>query len=606
MYSQPGIFNVLDYGMVPNKSDALTAENNALALQATIDAAQAFCNSPSGQPCGAIILIPSNDTVPIEGSPGSDGEGGVYYIAVPSALPSLAAAVTITCPCPLLLLGTGNGTLLMMVENSNSEYGHVFSIEINDMNNIEINDMNNIDIGGLSFQDFQIQYAQGATSVLSTAAALHLKTARNVRLFRMILIDCPIGAALENSLQFSMIDCEVQNNLNSGTAVSFGNSPSSAKEVYIAGCIFEAVGEAYGTGTCLLFLEADEVRVVNTRIDSFQQGILMSATAAVLHLFFENVSVFTAALAEASEYVAAPALVIAPQIGASVTQATFVGCEFSPVAGGAGINEGPGISIDTGSGGIIDQIRFVSCYSCTWPGAGMQINGGTNIEVLGGYYSCNGGATPSPPTSVSAGIAITAESGDVTGVRIVGAACNNSIYKALESLPGPEIPTQQDGIYIENESWAISNVLIDSCDLSGNLSYGIGVAATATSEGPGVADLFIRACNLTSNGAGALDVTGTATIEVTDCAGYNDQATVIWTVAPASSATIANYIYGYYGPVAFYVTGNANATVHSITIDGHTTALVSGGFTLGPGEFASIGWTTMVPGSSPNFLMVGK
>ena len=50
------------------------------------------------------------------------------------------------------------------------------------------------------------------------------------------------------------------------------------------------------------------------------------------------------------------------------------------------------------------------------------------------------------------------------------------------------------------------------------------------------------------------------------------------------------------------MTGNANATVHSITIDGHTTALVSGGFTLGPGEFASIDWTTMVPGSSPNFL----
>jgi Right handed beta helix region len=600
MYSQPGIFNVLDYGMVPNKSDALTAENNALALQATIDAAQAYCagGPPNGPTYGAIILIPSNDTVPIDGSPGSDGDGGIYYIAVPSASP-IGAAVTVTCPYSLLFLGTGNGTLLMMVENSNNEYGDVFWIDLADSTN------SNSTIGGISFQDFQIQFAQGATGVLSTAAAIHLKrSARNVRLFRMILIDCPVSAALDDSLQFSMIDCEVQNNLNSGTAVTFGNSPKSAKEAYIAGCIFEATGDAYGTGTCLLFSEADEVRVVNTRIDSFREGVVMSATAAVIHLFFENVSVFTVPYPEGAEYPLAPALLIVPQAGASVTEATFVGCEFSPAAGSAGDSEGPGISIDTSSGGIIDQIRFVSCYSCMWPGAGMQINGGTNIEILGGYYSCNGGS-PSPPISLSAGIVITAGASEVTGVRIVGAACNNSIYNALESLPGPQPPTQQYGIYVENENWSISNVLIDSCDLSGNLSYGAGVTATATSEGPGVADLFIRACNLTSNGTGALGVTGTATIEVTDCAGYNDQARV-WTVAPASTATIANYIYGYYGPVAFYVTGNANATVHSITIDGHTTALVSGGFTLGPGEFASIDWTTMVPGSSPNFLMVGK
>ena len=88
MYLQRGIFNVLDYGMVPNKFDAVTAENNALALQATIDASLAFCNLPPGQPCGAIILVPSNDTVPIEGSPVPDGGGGIYYIAVPSASPS--------------------------------------------------------------------------------------------------------------------------------------------------------------------------------------------------------------------------------------------------------------------------------------------------------------------------------------------------------------------------------------------------------------------------------------------------------------------------------------------------------------------------------------
>src|SRR5580692_2174650 len=379
MYSQPGIFNVLDdwgagFGMVPNDPSPSTAENNALALQAAIDAAQASCNSPPGQPCGAIILIPSNDTVPIEGSPGSDGGGGVYYIAVPSASPSLNAAVTINCACPLLFLGTGSGTLLMMVANSNSEYGDLFKIDLAGSTSDNI--------GGMSFQDFQIQYTRGATEALPSAAAIRLHSGnRNVRLFRMALIDCPVSIAIEDSLQFSMIDCQVQNNLNSGTAISFGDGKEFPNEIYIAGCIFEASGDAYGTGIGLLFYGADEVRVVNTRIDSYQQGIAMLPTAPILHLFFENVSVFTTSSTESVALLGAGALVIAPQSGQSVTEATFVGCEFIPAAGGAGAYAGAGISIDATNGGIIDQIRFVSCYSCTWPGAGMQINGGMNIEI---------------------------------------------------------------------------------------------------------------------------------------------------------------------------------------------------------------------------------
>jgi hypothetical protein len=48
-YLQPGICSVLDFGIVPNKSDHTTSENNAAASESTIDAAQAYCaSSPPG------------------------------------------------------------------------------------------------------------------------------------------------------------------------------------------------------------------------------------------------------------------------------------------------------------------------------------------------------------------------------------------------------------------------------------------------------------------------------------------------------------------------------------------------------------------------------
>jgi hypothetical protein len=579
MYSQPGIFNVLDYGMVPN--DMSVAEANAEALQNTINAAQAFCNSVPGEPCGAIILIPSNDTIPVEGSPASDGDGGTYYIALPASQTS--DIVSFSCYCPLLFLGTGNGTTLMVVQNSSQLYGNLFGIDI-----ANTSDQN---IGGFSFQDFQIQYASGA-SFSPTVAAFHVRQGRNIRLFRMILIDCPIGLNLQGSLQASVIDCEIQNNLNPGTPIALGNTPNSAKETYVAGCILDAIGEAYGTGVGLSISDAEQVRIVNTRIDSFQQGIVISPNGGnVLHLSFENVSVFATSIGTAT---AGGALVIQPTSGGSVTQTVFVGCEFTPSPTGSGGYSGSGILI-SGSGAIVDQVRLVSCYSCTWPAAGLEVNGATNIEVLGGYYSCNG-TSESLPNELPAGIALTASAGDSAGVRVVGVACNNSILNSAESVPGGEQATQQFGIYVENSVWLISNVIIDSCDLSGNLAFGVGIDASATSEGPGITELFVRGCNLTGNHSGAVQALGTPNAQITDCAGYNDQAKVLGTIAGGS---ITNTRYNYYGPIAFYVSGG---NVSQITIDGSATGLKSGGFTLGPGESGQI--TFGIP--PPSFLVVGK
>ena len=75
-YSEPGIFNALDnwgpgFGMSTLPADPA---NNALALQAAIDAAQA-----SGNPNGAIVLIPSYSLDPTTGEP----QYGAYPIVCP-------------------------------------------------------------------------------------------------------------------------------------------------------------------------------------------------------------------------------------------------------------------------------------------------------------------------------------------------------------------------------------------------------------------------------------------------------------------------------------------------------------------------------------------
>jgi hypothetical protein len=234
----------------------------------------------------------------------------------------------------------------------------------------------------------------------------------------MVLENCPVGVALDDSLQCSIIDCQIQYNFpDVALAVTLGTADTSAVETYIAGCIFEVSGTAEQNGVGLSIIQADQVRVVNTRIEAFQQGIVIPLGGGnVSRLFFKNVSVYS----YSGRATLGAALLIQPSLGVSVTQAVFVGCFLLAPMQGTDYT-GPGVLLD-GSGGMIDQVRLVSCYACNWNGPGLQINGGSNIEIIGGYFSCNAGSESLPGDSPPpAGIAITALGVDVSGVRIVGA-----------------------------------------------------------------------------------------------------------------------------------------------------------------------------------------
>jgi len=586
-YSQPGIFNVLDdWGagrMMPGNMGY--AAQNTLALQATINAAQAYCaSSPPGGPMyGAIILIPSNDMVPIDGSPQSVGDGGTYYIQKQSIVADYAAAIT--CDYPLRFLGTGNAATLHMLPLSSRDnnYGDVFRVS-----NTQQPGTPSPSLGGVSFENLKIEYDDSPPA--DFGAAIRVQSgSQNVRLFRMVLSDCPVGVALDDSLHCSIIDSQIQCDKPSVTAaVTLGTPSTSAVETYIAGCI-------------LSILQADDVRVVSTRIEAFGQGIVFNLPGNASRLFFSNDFIYPVSGIPTT----GAALLIQPSVGASVTNAVFVACSLEPTSEAETMYSGPGVLLD-GSGGTIDQVRFVSCYACNWNGPGLQINGGSNIEIIGGFFSCNAGFESLPSDSPPpAGIAITAARVDVSGVRIVGAGCNNSFYQAsgLHSLGsgGQQPATQLYGIYIQNaENGIASNILISACDLSGNLAYGVGIDAPETSESPGVTDLFIRRCNLTGSGINAVQVVGSPEAQITDCAGYNDQAKVLPTGPPTNGGMITNASGSYYGPVAFYVGAVTGLT---IAMDGEPTGLTSGAFTLGPGEFAVLAWPA---GTAPSFFMVGK
>ena len=131
---------------------------------------------------------------------------------------------------------------------------------------------------------------------------------------------------------------------------------------------------------------------------------------------------------------------------------------------------------------------------------------------------------------------------------------------------------QDYGVYASQ----VSNLLIEDCTLTGNSVDGIYLAEVSEATiagcdlygnnqglyvGNGCASVFIRDDNLTGYGSlgAAITFAGSLTaIEVTDCAGYNDQDTVVFGPAtPPSGAFSGVSLGGYYGPTTFFLTAGA-------------------------------------------------
>jgi hypothetical protein len=193
-----------------------------------------------------------------------------------------------------------------------------------------------------------------------------------------------------------------------------------------------------------------------------------------------------------------------------------------------------------------------------WSGAGITINAGQDIVIDG----CRIGSNAQRPAIANSG-----------GVNITGTP---------------------------------ANILIAATDLSGTVPGDLGPQPYAISITAAVQGLYVNGCILSGNATAPLFLSGAGNqIEITNCTGYNDLATILTATGatPPSGefhnySTWANAASGWFGPLAFYIWGSGVTFVH---IDGVKMALFTGSFELGPGERATIDWS-----GTPSFLAVGK
>jgi hypothetical protein len=562
-YSQPGIYNVLDtiYAGGMSSSPVASATQNALALQAAITTAEA-----NG---GGIILIPSND-----GPPNNDGN--TYLIAPPG---TQTYCVSISGNVPLVIMGAGGATKLLM-----TKHGDVF-------------DTSGYTGSSLTFQDLFLQYDQTGPS--KSGKAFNLVDCKNVHLVRLRISDCEQPIAFANaqaaSIERTLVDYTpaFPNNLTP-VCIQIGADSSgiASSQVSVNASTFRVNPNNTGTYVGIQITAGSGIHFESVHVSYFSNAIeiVPTGTASCSDISFNFAAINSPTL-----------LLIQPQTAsASISNVTFF--HSSLVYGGAIPPNTTGIDIDTNSFSN-SQITTIAFDNCNVSGNGlygMNIKGGQYISIRGGLYASN----------TTSGIAIT---GAASHVVIDGAVFTGPSYYSSN--------TQSYGLTVENGA---SNVLVTACTLTGNTIAGIYINNGATgiqvrscntsnnsAYGVSVAnsctDVYIANCNLTGNPSGAVSLNAPGTLQIVDCAGYNDQATVLTTTAPQSGTTFtgATSPYDYYGPVVFY-TFSTSIFLLSVTIDGITTQLMSGTFTIGPaapsgtGESASLMYT-----AAPLFLMAG-
>jgi hypothetical protein len=609
-YSQPGIFNALDdlgagFGMSPANS----AADNAAALQAAIHQAQ--INGGSGNPNGAIVLIPSFAV---------DSEGAnVYgnYNIEPIMIPETGDNAS-----PLLIMGTGPGTTLVMQTPGSTLF--------------------TVNSAFTTFQDLTI--ADGSEDETTAGTAFDFLTgdgSAGYKLFRVSIVDFPNAIVIGNKvLAVNVLACTISYDSGySGVACTAIKTSGAETNIEQCSLIFgvSSGDEAY---TGIDIIGSSYARVTDTQVSGFGTGIVLGAEG----MGTARGAIFTG--------VDVDALVTCVEIGGPTYDASFANCSFTPTNSSSPGDFGVIVGTSGGANGDYDTIRFTACTVEGFGTYGLEVLCGQNLQVNGGSYSGNG----------TAGIAVVGDAAEVqvTGancigtagtatqefgiyiaggqdVQIVGANCSGNGIAGIQ-ISGTAIEdvrivgascendvlgggSQEYGVYVEGAS----GVLIDGCALTGNASYAVyltsvenvtvsacdvyssstgakGIFVGGSAEAGATEYVFIRGCNGAQFASYAtfLAVTGEVShLEVTDCAGYNDLGDTILAVGTsAPSGTFSGLTYNYFGPTAFYVVA---ATGTIVTIDSQNTHLSSGGFTLTPGESAEI-----TLGIVTHFLMVGK
>jgi len=641
LFSQPGIFNALDVTFAGGMSTADTAGiNNALALQATIDAAQA-----SDNPNGAIVLIPSFSL---------DSSSAPQYGAYPIAFSTGTTAINIPNAggaTPILICGTGEGAELLMLSGDGTI-------------------LFNVESDSVSFQDLTVRYdrsTSGMGTAFSFSSASGLGPA-NCNLFRIAIFNCQNPVYLGGTQHSRLLECYID---YGDASLSF--TMSAAVQI-VGGCedtvisqsiLFWSASTPIAPNYGVLIDGASNVKMSDTQVSGFGTCIQIQGTSSKTTGVRVTGCDFYGSKGHDSHGPASSCAVINP----SVSDICLMSCHFEAEKHYAGTSPGIAIGMYGGTNSQIDTVRLISCGLTGGSGMtgsdsyGLQIGVGQNIQVLGGHYSgngatagiaivggatqvqiigancigleyedkstplyqlygifvtngtriqivgvtCSGNGLPGDPGSPGYGIYVDGTDSTVSDVRIIGAVCTGPL--------GDTDIAQQTGIYVNDAQGVlvkdcnlsgstgdsgsgsgcgiylvdVSDVTVKACDLNGNVT-GLGIDTGSTR-------VFVRDCNAAGY-SGYMDAISIASalskVEVTNCAGYNDEHTVLTSTPPVGTFSGVT-VDGYYGPTVFYV------TQRSVTIDVEPTNLSSGGFTLAPGETAELSGASI-----PTFVMIGN
>jgi hypothetical protein len=526
--------------------------------------------------------------------------------------------------------GTGNVKLTMYIVAPSDQSGDMFQVYTAGGTG------NDDNTGGLTFEDLTFVYQTisseniwwSAIHTIPTSPGSEGGGAENVRVVRCVFVDCPIGIWFEVAFQPSVLHSTFHWISNTGIGVMLGdggNGAGAAKQVAISGCHFEAVSKTGPVNqTAIQIGGCDHARVTDCEIDSVTYGIMITPgtgpgapTSAgtipspnALHLSFVGVNVYVGV--DSANTIGNGCKIQPYSTDQAIGQVVFLGCTFEMGEQAAPTTGGPGILVNamdpSNEQCVIDSVRFVSCYSCQWPGPGLSIIGGpTNVEVEGGQYA--GNKYESINTQYY-GIYV----GEAIGVRIANVACVG-IYRIVLITAAPNnSPQQAVGIYIDDGA---SDVLVSNCDVRRNSDAGIQINGGASdviigqcdaretsmtngivvdAGAAAVTDVLICGCDVTGYTGGyadAINVTGSAlsTLRITDCAGYNDQSVPLSFLASSGTVTFHGYGEGYFGPISFFVHAGGSQTVATIKIGSVTTGLSSGAFSLPQSQSATVVYT---------------
>lgn len=403
---------------------------------------------------------------------------------------------------------------------------------------------------GIRFQNLRISYSSAA----ATGAAISIASSQNVTCREVFFHNCPQAFSADaGSLQCGLIDCTIVYELvptTSRTMVSLAGSQD-----FVRGCVIRQHSAATNC-YAIKISSNDGMFIDNNHISDFDYGLLI--TEGTEDSFIAN-SLFNVNVC---------GVLFKPGDNTGkINNIVFSNCVFAETLGGGTGNAGnSGVIIDTNGGDDtnVAGIVFSNCIAYGWGGAGIEIDRGQNIVISGGHYSSNGQATSSP--NLQAGIAVCG--GNL--VTIAGADCSGINEFWSHKATGSK-KTQITGIAISNNVESVANVLVDCCNVQGNQTHGVLVAQSSTFT---INTVLIRNSNVGSGNyssfSAAVSVSGTVSnIQVTNCAGYNDQnAALNGGSAPTSATTAATCSTPYFGPSIFsYATNTAvTVTLFSVTV----------------------------------------